>query len=65
MKLDQNLAAVMLLGLTAGEFRMPRGMTDGNRLHMERAPRGSQAERDRMAAAEAKRQRKLAKRRAS
>ena len=91
MRMDHNLAAVLLLGLAAGaapgvelgsrpeldvlninlrrkrtfavdRYQMPRGMTANNRLHTERAPRGSAEEADRIAAAAAKRARKLAKR---
>jgi hypothetical protein len=62
MKMNHNLATVILLGLASGEFSFPRGMASGNRLHTERAPRGSAEEADRIAAAAAKRARKLAKR---
>jgi hypothetical protein len=61
MKMDHNLVAAMLIGMAAGEYRFPSRITDRNRLHTERAPRGSAAEADRMAAAEAKRARKAAR----
>jgi hypothetical protein len=59
--MDHNLAAVLLLGLASGEFKFARGIASGNRLHTERAPRGSAEEADRLAAAAAKRARKAAR----
>jgi hypothetical protein len=61
MKIDHNVAAVILAGLASGEFRMPRSMAWLNRLHSERAPRGSAEEAARIAAAETKRVRKAAR----
>lgn len=58
MKINQNLAAALLMGLASGEYRYRRGITDGNRTHMDRAPRGSTQEAERIAAAEAKRARR-------
>jgi hypothetical protein len=62
MKIDHNVATVLLLGLAAGELRYPPTATSSNRLHTERAPRGSAAEAERMAAAEAKRARRASRR---
>ena len=63
MKMNHLLAAVLLSALApGGTHKLPRQITAGNRLHRDRAPRGSQAERDRIEAAEAKRQRKRLKR---
>ena len=62
MKIDHNVAAVLLLGLASGEFKFPRGMASGNRLHSERAPRGSAEEISRIAEGEAKHAAKLARR---
>jgi hypothetical protein len=62
MKMDHNLAAVMLLGLAAGEFRFPSRITDRNRLHTERARAGSAEELARITESEAKRAAKLARR---
>lgn len=61
MKLDTTVAAAMLIGLTSGELRWPRHSAQGNRLHTDRARRGSPEERERLAAAEAKRARKAAR----
>jgi hypothetical protein len=61
MKINQNVAAVLLIGLASGEFTFPRGMASGNRLHTERARAGSVEEAARIAAAAAKRQRKAAR----
>lgn len=58
MKMDMNVATVLLLGFASGEYCNPPSITSGNRLHQERAPRGSQQEAERMAAAQAKRERK-------
>ena len=62
LKAEANVMAAMLMGLVSGEFRM-RTATDGNRIHRDRAPEGSPQAIERIAAAEAKRQRKLLKRR--
>jgi hypothetical protein len=59
MKIDQNVAAVLLMGFADGTLRNPPSITSGNRIHIERARPGSPEEAERMAAAEAKRQRKL------
>lgn len=59
--MNHNLVAAMLIGMVSGEFRQPRRPTDKNRLHTERARRGSPEEADRIAAAEAKRARKAAR----
>lgn len=61
MKIDHNVAAVLLLGLASGEFKFAPHITQGNRLHAERAPRGSAEEAERLAAAAAKRARKAAR----
>jgi hypothetical protein len=55
MKIDHNVAAVLLMGT----LRNPPSIISGNRIHTERARPGSPEEAERMAAAEAKRQRKL------
>ena len=62
MKMDHNLAAALLIGLTAGEFKFPRGMASGNRLHTNRARAGSNEEAARIAEGDAKRNAKLARR---
>jgi len=62
MKIQHNVAAALLMGLAAGVLQFPRGMTSSNRLHTERARPGSAEEIERIAAAEAKRQRRAAKR---
>ncbi len=62
MKINHNVAAVLLLGLASGEFKFPRGMASGNRLHTERAPLGSREEAARIAEGDAKRNAKLARR---
>ena len=62
MKMDHNLAAVLLLGLVSGEFKFPRGAASGNRLHTERAHAGSAEEAARIAEGDAKRNAKLARR---
>jgi hypothetical protein len=59
-RIDLNVATAMLLGLAAGELRIPR-ITDGNRMHTNRAPAGSVEAAERIAAAEAKRARKAAR----
>lgn len=61
MKINHNLAAALLMGITRGIFRNPPTITSGNRLHSERAPRGSPEAVERMAAAKAKRARKAAR----
>ena len=59
MKMNQNVAAALLMGLAQGEFRFAlRVNTQGS----DRAPRGSALETERLAAAEAKRARKAARR---
>lgn len=62
MKIDHNVAAVLLMGLARGEFTFPRGMASGNRLHTDRARAGSVEETARIAEGEAKRNAKLARR---
>lgn len=64
MKMSHVVAAVILMGLAAPigsgrELRFKRSITAGNRLHTGRAPRGSIEAAERIAAAEAKRTRKL------
>ncbi len=59
MKMNQNVAAVLLMGFAQGEFRFPSRV---NTQCSDRAPRGSALESERLAAAEAKRARKAAKR---
>lgn len=64
MKMPHILAAALLMGLAAPigsgrEIRFRRSIASGNRLHLDRAPRGSIEAADRIAAAEAKRARKL------
>jgi hypothetical protein len=61
MKINHNVAAALLMGLTSGALKWPRRITDSNRLHTDRAPPGSPESFERIAAAEAKRQRKAAK----
>lgn len=61
MRIDHNVAAALLMGLVTGELRMPPSITSGNRVHGERARKGSHEEAERLAAAEAKRQRKRMK----
>lgn len=61
MKIDQNLAAALLMGFSSGAFRNPPAMTSRNRMHMERARPGSAEETERMASAAAKRARKAAR----
>jgi hypothetical protein len=62
MKINHNLAAALIMGLTSGAYQFPRGATSSNRVHTNRAPRGSAEEAVRLTAAEAKRARKAAKR---
>ena len=62
MKIDHNVAAVLLMGLASSEFKFPRGMASGNRLHTERARAGSAEEAARIAEGDAKRNAKLARR---
>lgn len=58
---DQNIAAALIMGLTGGTLRFPT-ITDGNRIHTERAPAGSALEAERIAAAERRRRHRAAKR---
>lgn len=62
MKINHTVAAVLLMGPASGEFKFPRGMVSGNRLHTERAPRGSAEEAARIAEGDARRAAKLARR---
>ena len=62
MKIDHNVAAAMIMGLTNGTLRNAPAITSGNRLHTDRAPPGSPESFERIAAAEAKRARRAAKR---
>lgn len=62
MKMNHNLAAALLTGITSGQFGYPRSCTSGNRIHTDRAPKGSAEAIARIAAADAKRQRKNLKR---
>lgn len=61
MKMNLNTAAALLAMLAAGDIIYPRGIASGNRVHTDRAPRGSVEERERIAAAETKRARKAAR----
>lgn len=61
MKIDHNVAAVLLMGFASGAFRNPPTMTSRNRMHIDRARPGSAEETERMAAAAAKRARKAAR----
>lgn len=61
MKMNHNLAAALISMFNAG-FRRPRSITDGNRIHTDRARPGSVEALERIAAADAKRARKMAKR---
>ncbi len=62
MKMNHTLAAALLLGLGSGTLRNPQSITSGNRLHTERAPRGSSLEAQRIEAAERRRRHRAAKR---
>ena len=62
MKINHNVAAALIMGFTSGALKLwPRRITDSNRLHTERAPPGSPEAFERIAAAEAKRQRRARK----
>jgi hypothetical protein len=61
MKYDHNVFAVLIAGLTSGEFRMPKQITSDNRLHTERARPGSREEAERISVARLKRQRRAAR----
>jgi hypothetical protein len=61
MKINHNLAAALLTSFAQG-WRRPPSITDGNRIHTERAPRGSALEAERIAAAERRRRQRAAKR---
>lgn len=60
--MNHTLAAALLMGLSSGTLRQPKSCTSGNRIHTERAPRGSPEHLRALADAEAKRVRKAAKR---
>ena len=62
VKINHNVAAALLMGLTDGSLRNAPAITSGNRLHTDRAPPGSPESFERIAAAEAKRARRAAKR---
>jgi len=61
MKINHNVAAALLMGFTSGAFRNPSSAVSGNRLHTDRAQRGSPKEAERIAAAQTKRARKAAR----
>lgn len=58
--LPSNVLAAMLMGMASGALRSPH-ITDDNRLHRDRARDGSPEANERIAAAQAKRARKLAR----
>lgn len=58
--LPSNVLAAILIGMAAGELRSPY-ITDDNRTHRDRARDGSPEANERIAAAQAKRARKLAR----
>ena len=60
--MSHNLAVALIMGLTSGEYRFPRGPASGNRLHGNRALAGSNEEAERIAEGEARRAAKLARR---
>ena len=62
MKMLHTLAAALLTGMANNEFRQPRSVASGNRLHTNRARPGSVEHREALERAEAKRARKNAKR---
>ena len=62
MKINHTLAAALLQGIASGTLRYPRNATSGNRLHTERARPGGTEEAERIAAAQARRERRAAKR---
>lgn len=63
MKINHNLAAALILGLVSGAFKNSPSITSGNRIHTNRAPRGSASERDALERAAAKRARKMSRNR--
>lgn len=62
MKIDHTLAATLLIGLTNGSLQYPRHITQNNRMHTDRAPRGSPQEAERILDAQLKRERKALRR---
>lgn len=62
MKIDRTLAAALLIGLTSGAMQYPRHVTQNNRMHTDRAPRGSPQEAERILDAQLKRERKALRR---
>jgi hypothetical protein len=61
MKMNHTVVAAILMGLYDGTLRNPRSITNSNRLHTDRARRGSPEERERLDAAAAKRARRAAR----